>query len=400
MRILHVASSFPPDERSGIAPFMGEMLSALTPPGHQVRIIVPHIDGLTQRRSIDVTSYRYAPLPLQTWGYGQSLASSGRVRVSALLTAPSALVAMTAKTRREIARWKPDVLHLHWLLPQGVLALATRSDLPVVMSLHGADVSLANSSILLGRVAAAALRRSDHIVAASEEMLGRVAGLEPSIAGRSSVIPHGANATLFHPQNQHEARRRLEIESDGPVLLAVGRFVPKKGFDYLIRSMPLLAAKEAHLYLAGDGPTHSDLATLANEAAPGRVTFLGMVDRDTLSDWYSASDLVVVPSVQTDRDIDSGPVVLMEALASGRAVISTPVGMAPAVVTDDHNGFLVPEADPAALAQAISVALPQTDRLGANAADAFQRIGGWDRVARELEEVYEAAVTRRASLRH
>jgi glycosyltransferase involved in cell wall biosynthesis len=83
-------------------------------------------------------------------------------------------------------------------------------------------------------------------------------------------------------------------------------------------------------------------------------------------------------------------------MASGRGVVATPVGMAPALITDNYNGFLVPEADSAALADAISRALPEAERLGANAAETFQRIGDWNRVAEELESIYEAAVARRA----
>ena len=106
-------------------------------------------------------------------------------------------------------------------------------------------------------------------------------------------------------------------------------------------------------------------------------------------------------SVHTTHDVDSGPVVLMEALASGRPVVSTPIGMAPDVIVDGVNGYLVPEADPAALAHAIDRALERSKELGRAAAESFARIGDWDRAGADLEDAYSAAIEhRRAHQNH
>jgi len=397
MRVLHVSSSFPLNEGDTTAPFMEEITRALAGRGHQVRVVVPHVRALVtgQRRGVELTSYRYAPRPLQTWGYGRSLRAGGAIRPSALAAAPLAILAMLAKTRREIGDWKPGILHLHWLLPQGIVGLVAPPYLPVVVSLHGADVGAASSSTLLGLVAKAALHRADHLVAASGEMIERVAVLDPSVRDRSSIIPHGANGALFRPGDRKEARRHLNVDSQGPILLAVGRLVPKKGFEYLIRSLSLLNESTAHLYIAGEGSLRQVLTTIAESQCPGRVTFLGNVERSRLADWYAASDLVMVPSVRTARDIDSGPVVLTEAMASGRGVISTPVGMAPDIVKNGYNGFLVPEANPEALATAIHEAIAHVETLGTNARQTFERVGDWSRVASQLQRVYEMARTKR-----
>jgi glycosyltransferase involved in cell wall biosynthesis len=400
MRLLHVTSSYPLHPGDATAPFMEEMTEALVKRGHSVRVIAPFTKDLQTgpRSGVEVAAFRYGPGQLRVWGYGRSVGSRGGIRPTAVVVAPFAMASMLATTRSAIRSWRPDIVHLHWLVPQGAIAPLLPASAPIVVSLHGADMGMVGRSGLLGTVAAAGIRRADHIVAASDEMIQLAATLEPTVLERSSVVLHGADRSTFHVADRATARTRLNLGTGG-LLLAVGRLVPKKGFGYLIRSMSLLDDHQAHLYVAGDGPSRSDLAALAEQVAPGRVTFLGMVDRNTLSDWYAAADLVVVPSVKTERDIDSGPVVLMEALASGRAVVSTLVGMAPAVIENGYNGYLVSDADPRALAEAISTTLQQKERLGANAAESFQRIGDWDRVAEQLESVYETAQVHRAAHR-
>jgi glycosyltransferase involved in cell wall biosynthesis len=374
---------------------MEEMGTALVDRGHAIRMVVPHLPGLATgvRAGIEVVSFRYAPSRWETWGHGRSLGGDGRIRTGSLAVTPLAMAAMLATVRRGISRWKPDLVHLHWLLPQGALGPALGGHVPVVVSLHGADVAMAAKSAPLRRIAAAALRRADQLVAASQEMFDSVARLEPDIQGRATVIPHGANADLFGVMDRAVARRTLRAGAGGPLLLAVGRLVAKKGFEDLIRAMALLEVPDVQLFIAGDGPLRPHLESLAG---PGSgITFLGQLERRRLATWFAAADLVVIPSRRDPNDLDSGPVVLTEALASGRGVITTPVGMAPDLMRDGENGYLVPEADPSALAAAIARALPEADQLGAGAREAFEASGDWSRVAVALEAVYEAAIAHR-----
>ena len=298
MRLLHVSSSFPVRPGDSTAPFMEEMTAALARRGHEVRVVVPDVEDLaTGRRSgIEVTSYRYAPQRLQTWGYGRSLSAKGDLRHATMLIAPLAILAMVAKTRTEIRRWKPDVLHLHWLLPQGVISNFAPSYLPIVISLHGADVRMANSSKPLTTVAARSLRRADHLVAASGEMFDLIADLEDGVRTRSSIIPHGANAALFRSSDRAAARRRLGVDADQPMVLGVGRLVAKKGFEHLIAALSLVDNSDTQVFVAGDGPLTEPLTAMASRSAR-KVKLLGPVDRATLADWYTAADVVAVPSI-------------------------------------------------------------------------------------------------------
>ena len=392
MRILHVASSYPLYPGDGHAPFMEEMLSALADRGHEVAIVVPRVIGLQEgiREDVQVIGAVYAPRRLQVWGYGRSLALGGRLKASAALVTPAAIGAMALAMRRRIAVKRPDVIHLHWVLPQGVLAAFVPSDIPVVVSVHGADVRFVRGR--LGRVARRVLARADAVVSASSGILEAISGVYPSTRSKSHVITHGANTNLFQPVDRSRAKTELGIDPDVPVIVAVGRLVSKKGFDRLIRSMSELTDTGAHLYIIGEGPESTTLRSLASQTNADRIHLLGIQRREVTAKWLAASDVVVIPSVRDGQDVDSGPVVLMEAMASGRPVVTTGIGMAPDVIRHDVNGYLIDAAEPHLLAAAVREALANRTRLGKGARATFEGLGGWHRVASALEEVYGSLI--------
>jgi glycosyltransferase involved in cell wall biosynthesis len=137
-------------------------------------------------------------------------------------------------------------------------------------------------------------------------------------------------------------------------LLAVGRFVEKKGFHFLIAALTRLKLP-FRLTIAGDGPERErlrHLITLNN--LENRIVFYGSVTHAELPRMYADADVVVVPSVQdSSGDRDGLPNVVLEAMASGRPVIASDVGAITSAITHDENGLLVPPADPVALSQAI-----------------------------------------------
>jgi glycosyltransferase involved in cell wall biosynthesis len=397
MRILHVASSYPLSSGGTTAPFMEEMLTALARRGHEVTVIAPHIAEFEEgmRNGVNVMSAHYAPLAsLENWGHGMSLDERGRLRRSAIAMTPFAVTSIGWKLRRELRRIDYDLVHVHWILPLGVLAPLVPSAIPVVVSMHGADARYVHGR--LSRVAGRIVHRADAIVAASSRILETIADL-PGAREKSHVIPHGADGSLFGAVTQDEARKTLGIPPSERVFVAVGRLVPKKGFSDLIVAMSRLDDPTVKLYVVGDGPARARLEGEAASNTPGTVTFLGKKERAEVARWLAASDVVVIPSVPVDGDIDSGPVVLMEAMAAGRPVVSTRVGMAPDIIEDGVNGYLVDSGDPAALARTLTQVLDTGAAMRSAARSTFERVGDWDRVAAELEATYEEAIGRRTS---
>jgi glycosyltransferase involved in cell wall biosynthesis len=140
-------------------------------------------------------------------------------------------------------------------------------------------------------------------------------------------------------------------------LLALGRFVGKKGYDYLLRACKLLADSglDFHLTMAGDGPKARQLKHLSNQlGVSDRVSFPGFVNYDRVSELFRAADVFVMPSViDSSGDRDGIPTVIMEALLHRVPVIATDVSGISEVIEDGTTGLLIPEKDASAIATAV-----------------------------------------------
>jgi rhamnosyl/mannosyltransferase len=197
------------------------------------------------------------------------------------------------------------------------------------------------------------VRRAIALVASSPNYLES----SPTLArnrDKCHVISYGIDSDEFRPRDPalaDDIRRRYGSR----LVLAVGRLVYYKGFEYLIRAM---ANVRGHLVIVGDGPLHAQLqAEAARVGVAGQITFLGDLDRAELLNRYQAADVFVLPSVARSEAFG---IVQLEAMASGRAVINTRLASGvPSVSIDGETGITVEPADPAALAAAINLLLDQ-----------------------------------------
>jgi glycosyltransferase involved in cell wall biosynthesis len=140
-------------------------------------------------------------------------------------------------------------------------------------------------------------------------------------------------------------------------LLAMGRFVAKKGFDQLLEALRILVegGLDVEVTLVGDGSLRNSLERSAQRLNVGqRVHFPGFCSYERVSAYFRASDIFVMPSVVTpSSDRDGIPTVILEALMHRLPVIATGVGGIPELVEDSVTGLLVPEKDPLAIAEAV-----------------------------------------------
>lgn len=157
------------------------------------------------------------------------------------------------------------------------------------------------------------------------------------------------------PLAQH---REAPVEMQRPLkLLAVGRFVGKKGFDFLLRACRILADKglDFRLTMAGDGPRGFQLKRLSRKLGlSDRVSFPGFVSYDGVSELFATSDMLLMPSVvHSSGDRDGIPTVIMEALMHRVPVVATDVAGIAEVVEDGVTGLLIQEKDANAIASAV-----------------------------------------------
>lgn len=227
---------------------------------------------------------------------------------------------------------------------------------------------------LLEKLAAAAWMRT--ISAANQRYLTAMA---PGSAGKIFKIPIGiplegaGQAPASRPQG---APYRV---------LGLGRLVAKKGFSTLIAACRLLQDQgfDFRLTLAGDGPQRAQLSQLIRQlGVDSRVSLVGFVPHREVPRLLGGADLFIMPSVITPSgDRDGIPTVILEALAQELPVVATEVSGIPEVIRSPETGWLVPAADPEALAQAVREA-------SANPAEARRRaLAGRELVAREFDSV-------------
>ena len=251
-------------------------------------------------------------------------------------------------------RGSVDVVLGTWAYPDGFAAvlLAERLGVPAVIKLHGSDINVVAKLPGPRRALRWALPRAAQIVAVSRPLARDVEDLGVD-ASRVSIVRNGVDTKLFCPRDRSEARRALGIDERGKLIAYVGRLEREKGVLDLIEAYGRMgrARRGVTLALIGEGSLHDACHALAHKLGI-QVRLTGGVPLADVPTWLAASDVLALPSWN-----EGTPNVVLEALACGRRVVATRVGGIPDVVESPELGALVPPREPAALAEALIVAL-------------------------------------------
>jgi glycosyltransferase involved in cell wall biosynthesis len=401
--VVMVTTSYPRFPGDSVGTFMEPIAKGVAARGHEVHIVAPWHPRVTRAKVEDGVFFhffKYAPMPaLNVFGYAAGLRADVQLKSAAWLAAPLAMTAGWFKALRVAQKKRATVMHGHWVVPGGVIAAAARPSLPLVVSLHGSDVFVAERTPIARTAARRVFDRAGVVTACSQDLASRAVALGAA-ADRIEVVPYGVDVSRFKPAPgaRESARARLGMPAAAPLLFAAGRLVRKKGFEYLVDALPLVeSATAAHLVIAGDGDLAAELRARAVIAGVSdRVHFLGDLAQDTVGAWFAAADVAVVPSVKDDSgNVDGLPNTVLEALASGTPLVSTPAGGIANVIDDGRTGVIVPERDPRALAAAISALLRDPERrsaLGQSGRRMVEGRFGWDAAAAAFERAYDRAL--------
>jgi len=286
--------------------------------------------------------------------------------------------------------FRPDIIHTHHS-KAGLIGRSTAllAGVPRVHTFHGHVFEgyfgrrSSDAIVMAERVLAT---RTSRLIALGplqrDDLLGRGIG-RPD---RFDIVPLGLDLDRFGSIDRADARRRLGIGPETLAVVMIGRIVPIKRVDRLLRAFDSLHAvrPEAHLYVIGDGSERLALeAQAASAGLGGAVTFLGW--RNDSSSWYAAADLVALSS-----DNEGTPLTLIEAAAAGRPVVATAVGGVPDVVADGETGLLAPADDGPGLGDAL-IRLAGDPELAARfgaAAPARAARFGVARLVDDLDAIY------------
>jgi glycosyltransferase involved in cell wall biosynthesis len=344
MRILIASHNYPRFTGDPAGFYVRQLALGFQRRGHAVLVVAPHVAGTAEAEregEVTIRRFRYAPAGLERIGY------RGEARPARLLTAPFLpcyLLAFRSALRRAVREFQPTVVHAHWWLPAG--RLASRLGVPFLVTSHGSDVRLMERSALLRSSARGVALRARRWTAASR-FLARDIERQLDLAGESvAVTPMPVDLAQF------EAGQQVAKASPPRVLFA-GNLLQSKGVDILIDAMAILRdrGRRCELRILGQGPDAEALAAQVQRLRLGStVSIHPFVPQSAMPAEYGAATITVLP---TRGQAEGLGLVLVEALVAGSAVVGTPAGGIPEVITDKQTGLIVPDGDPGALADAL-----------------------------------------------
>ena len=339
-RLLVLTSTYPRWQNETEPGFVHELSRRLTDQ-FDVRVVGPHAPGARRRETMDrveIRRFRYAPVRLQTLVNDGGIITNLKRQPWKWLLVPGFILGLLWTTWRQIQRWRPDVVHAHWLIPQGLVmallsVLSSRTP-PYVVTSHGADLFALRAWPLpaLKRFVA---RRAAALTVVSKAMVQELERLGVP-ADKISVQPMGVDLeNRFTPDD-------TVTRSDNE-LLFVGRLVEKKGVRYLLEALPKIIKghPDAYLTIAGFGPEESALRRQAESLGIGdHVHFLGAVPQERLPALYRRVAVFVAPFIEAASGDQEGlGLVTVEAIGCGCPVIVSDLPVVDDVVADPSRRF-------------------------------------------------------------
>lgn len=363
---------FMPHFGGGVEKVAAELCDGLGRRGHNIAVLTlrtctapaTETDGA-------LTIYRVPAVDLTRW-FGVQFAIS---------------MPVLSATTRIIRSFRPDLVHAHNLFfrtTEVAALLRTVFHIPLVTTLHLGKPEgggrLLNTLIKTyeSTMGSFIVRRSDHVIAVSSAVAKharRMGGYSTPV----TVVPNAVDSNLFHP-----APVRRDIRQ---MVLFVGRLVPNKGPETMLRAAPAVLARhpQAQFVLVGDGPLRVRLQEQAGQMGIGHaVRFLGI--RHDVPDLMREAAVFVRPS-----SLEGMPLTILEAMASALPVVATPVGGTPELLKDGVNGYLFQVGDSMALANAIIRLLDDrslVEEMGCRGRELVESGYSWDAVVDQTEHIY------------
>jgi glycosyltransferase involved in cell wall biosynthesis len=357
-RVLVLTSTYPRWKNDVEPGFVHELCRRLLP-CCVVWVLAPHFDGAALEEDMDgvaVSRFRYWFSRWQSLSYEGGIVNRIRENRWRLLLLPFFIISQSWKARQMVRRHDIQALHVHWLMPQGLVSLIACAGLNprprILCTSHGGDW-YTGRGYLYRLLKLIILRQMDSIAVVSTAMANSMstAGVDP---GKIRVLPMGVDLRRrFAP--------RQTVERERAMLLFVGRLVEKKGLCNLIDAMALLHPRrpELRLVIAGWGPEEKRLRQQVEDLGAGDyIQFLGALSQEELPDWYARAAIAVFPFVSSrDGDQEGLGLVLIEALGCECPVISSDLPAVRDVVDDKRTGWLTKPGDSRALASVVEQCL-------------------------------------------
>lgn len=353
--------------------------------GHKVTMIAgtSTIRYSKEVESDELTAYRMPfilPRVVTRCGYKRAMVSSLKSVV-----APFLIPLTFLKLLQIIKSTKPDIVNLHYIAENALFCLAAKKFLRFnfIVNIHGEDIEWYNKRNFIFRwLTRKTLQNADFVLSNSKYLLKKAEKI--CSTKNRDVVGNGIDLEDFKDNKKYIHDKRY--------ILSIGNFGYKKGFDVLIKAFSIVSSKyaEADLLMAGDGLERSKCEKLALEfKLNNSVRFLGKVKPLKILPLLNGCELFVLPSRREPFGI-----VLLEAMAAGKAIVATKVGGVPEVVKEGENAILVEPDNPEALAKGIMELLENSDlrkQFGEKSREIVKKFT-WNRIAEKYISTYDLVI--------
>jgi glycosyltransferase involved in cell wall biosynthesis len=394
--ILVTATTFPRWKNDSEPSFVLNLCKELKK-SFNIVVLAPHYKKAKKYGVIDgIKIYRFRyffPAALQKVCYEGGVLENLKKSPIARLQIPFLAIFELISVLRLLKKEDIDIIHAHWIVPQGFLAHVTNklTKKPYVVTAHAGDVFTLKNN-LLKKLAKSTLKNSSYCTVNSSYTKKAVDNICKTT--RIEVIPMGVNLKSFNMKKKSNFLKRNFKAKD--IILFVGRLAEKKGLEYLIKAMPDVIRKfrNAKLLVIGKGPTENKLKQLTKKLNLDRkIIFLGKMSNEQLPKYYASSDVFVGPSIITKSgDTEGLGIVFLEAISSGIPVIGTNVGGIPDIIKNNKTGLLVEQKNSKELSKAIIKMISDNKlrkKLQYNAYQHIKEVYNWKNIGERFTKVFD-----------
>lgn len=389
MRVLCLATEYPPAHGYGLGRYSHEHCQALAAAGAEVHVVCNNYDAAGDQYLDGAVRVHNVPFLLPFKGYHAT---------ADILQGNVTLFTLAAELLRDHGPY--DILQAHdWLAASTAHALGETFGVPLVVTFHDTELGkrlgdLTAEQEYVVQIERWLCERADALCVNSAFLAQELTAAYGVAPERVTVVGGGVNPERFHVDVDPRQFKTLFCPPEEPLVLFVGRLTPIKGPQVLLEALPglLSVLPTTRLVLAGDGPLREPLQQRAQELGlADRVRFLGHVRGQPLAALYRAADVLVAPSLYEPLGL-----VALEGMVCGTPVVAAASGGLAEIVRDGETGVLVPPNDPRALTSAVARLLTDRGlaaRLAAEAADRVRRCYTWAEVATRSLAVYSAVTS-------
>jgi len=393
-KILVTASTFPRWQNDSTPRFVYELSERLAAK-YKIIVLAPHHKNAKKKEimgKLEIRRFMYfKPEGLQKLCYDGGIIPNMRHSFLAKIQMPLLILSEFFSSYKLIKKEHIDMVHAHWILPQGFVGVFLKKicKVSLLVTVHGSDLFPLRNK-LFKKFQNIVMNNADYITVNSNATKNELIKRFPAYSYKIEIIPMGVDINLFKKRKIQKPKKYKKNK----ILLFVGRLSDQKGIQYLIDSMDDLVKYNPNikLLIIGEGPYEKTLRQRADsKRVSDNIEFLGSVPTNKVSEYHNFADIFILPSLSNKTGTEALGLSLLEAMASGCAVIGTNVGGISFAIKNGYDGLLVRQKDHHALSHAIIILLKnkhKSQTFGKNAAKFIRKNYSWEKVSKEFLKIY------------